>query len=402
MAGGAPGVHASARRLSFSREDRIAGLSLAFVVGTLVAAGVSAPATLQFFLAVLAIVPLAAFIGSATEALADQLGGKVGGLLNATFGNAPDLLVGVFGVQRGLIPLVKATLIGALISNSALIMGLCYVVAGLRFRRPRFKADEAGHHSVLMLLTLAALLFPSVGALVMCRNGRCAAGSPHEATILHISVGIAVVLLLAYAAYVAFAILGFESLKRVQLGQRQSEVAPVAGLASIPRWPVWFSAGVLCVSTAALIPVTDILTGSVDQVTHVLGWTEVFVGIIVVANSGNVAEAYSAIRLAFQRGGLDPAIESSGLDLSLSIASASSIQIATFVAPLVVLYSLTSHTMNLVFSPIELSILTLLVLIFAYIAHDGESNWLEGAELIALYLMAAIVFFALPASAFGG
>jgi Ca2+:H+ antiporter len=140
----------------------------------------------------------------------------------------------------------------------------------------------------------------------------------------------------------------------------------------------------------------------VDPVTSLLGWTQVFVGMVIVANAGNVAEAYAALRLAFQRGGDDPSKMDSGLDLSLGIASASSIQIATFVAPLIVLYSLVGHRMNLVFSPVELVILALMVVIFAFIAHDGETNWLEGAQLLALYAMAAIVFYAFPVSVFGG
>jgi Ca2+:H+ antiporter len=167
---------------------------------------------------------------------------------------------------------------------------------------------------------------------------------------------------------------------------------------------VWFSVAVLALTTAALIPITDILTGSVNPVTHVLGWTQVFVGMVVVANAGNVAEGYAAIRFALQKPGSPQESPGgdSGLDLALGIASASSIQIATFTAPLVVIYSLLQHPMNLVFSPVEVAILALLVIIFAYIGHDGESNWLEGAQLLALYAMAGIVFYALPVSAFGG
>lgn len=389
------------RTIHLSHEDRVAIVLLGFVAATLLAAKLGWPPAVQFFCAVAAIIPLAALIGSATEALADRVGGKVGGLLNATFGNSPDLLVGVFGVQRGLIPLVKATLIGALISNSALIMGLCAISAGLLFKRPRFKRDEAGHHSVLMMLTLAALLFPSVGALVLCGGTRCA--RPHDSDlILQVSVGISVVLLLSYLAYVLYGILGFEALRGGEPNGRETRyLKERSATDDKPRWPVWLSLAVLAGSTVALIPITDILTGSVEPVTHVLGWTQVFVGIVIVANAGNVAEGYAALRLSIRRGGLDPETEDSGLDLALGIASASSVQIATFVAPLVVLYSLTSHTMNLVFSPVELAIFALLVLIFSYIAHDGESNWLEGFYLVALYAMAAVVFYTLPVSVFG-
>ncbi len=387
--------------IPFCREDRVAGALLIFVLLSVVSATLGWPPSVQFFLSVLAVIPLAAIIGTSTEALADRVGGKTGGLLNATFGNAPDLLVGVFGVQKGLILLVKATIIGALISNSALIMGLCCVVTGLRYRNPRFKRAEAGHHSILMMLTMAAVLFPSIGALVLCGQVQCRT-STSSLTILHVSVGISIVLLLAYVAYVVYGIFGIESMGPGEpqgLDQRALKERHEPGRA---YWPPWFSVLALGGATALLLPVTDILTGSVTQVTHVLGWTQVFVGIIIVANAGNVAEGYAAIRLAWQRGGLNPETDDSGLDLALGIASASSIQIATFVAPVVVLYSLTTHTMNLVFSPVELAILALLVTIFAYIGHDGESNWLEGAQLLALYLMAAIIFYGLPAQVFGG
>jgi len=386
-------------RVAFTREERVMGVLLLLVPATLLAATLRAPAWLQFFLSVGAVIPLAAFIGTATEVLADRLGGKIGGLLNATFGNAPDLLVGVFGVQKGLIPLVKATLIGALISNSALIMGLCYVVAGLTYGRPRFKRDEAGHHSVLMMLTLAAVLFPSLGATL--------GGHATTRTIEGISVGIAVVLLLIYAAYVAFGIFGLETLGRRATPARETHALVEEGRerrAVVGRWPAWLGVAVLVGATVALIPITDILTGTVTAVTQVLGWTDVFVGIVIVANAGNVAEAYAALRFARSRPGRpeDAPTGDSGLDLALGIASASSIQIATFVAPVVVLYSLVAHPMALVFSPVEIAILGLLVLVFTYIAQDGESNWLEGAQLLALYAMAAIVFFALPVAAFAG
>jgi Ca2+:H+ antiporter len=371
-------------------------------VATLVADRLGAPAWLRFFLSVIAVVPLAGLIGSATEALATRLGARTGGLLNATFGNAPDLLIGIFGVQRNLIPLVKATLIGALISNSALIMGLCYVVGGLLHGRLTFRRSEAGHHSVLMMLTLAAVVFPSVGSLVLCGSANCSkTPSIHE--IQSVSVGIAVTLLLAYLAYLAFGVFGFESLRqREPEGRENKPVTRRAEVEARGAWPLWLSIGLLVGATVVLIPVIDVLTGTVETATKSLGWTDIFVGIIVVANAGNVAEAYAALKFAWQMPGAAEADtgRESGLDLALGIASASSIQIATFVAPLIVLYSLFSRPMNLVFSPIELSILALLVLVFGYIAHDGESNWLEGAELLALYAMAAVIFFVLPVSVF--
>ncbi|HEX6507033.1 MAG TPA: calcium/proton exchanger [Chloroflexota bacterium] len=394
-------MEASSRRASFSREQQILSVLLVFIPLTLIAARAGWASWLQFFLSVASVVPLAAFIGLATESLAERLGGKIGGLLNATFGNAPDLLIGVFGVQKGLIPLVKATLVGALISNSALIMGICCVVAGLAYGRPAFKRAEAGHHSILMMLAVAAFVFSSVGAIVLCGGIQCTS-TAHADMIFHASVGIAIVLLLAYAAYVAYGIFGLVSLAKVEHDGQETRHLRRGDRELSAVWPTWLALLILAGATGALIPITDILTGSVDPVTRVLGWTQVFVGIVIVANAGNAAEAYAAIRFAFTRGGADPAREDSGLDLTLGIASASSVQIATFIAPLIVLYSIFGHRMNLVFSPVELAILLLLTIIFAYICQDGESNWLEGAQLLALYAMAAVVFYTLPVDVFAG
>lgn len=379
--------------MRISGENRVFVALLLFVPATFASSWLGWPSFLQFFLSVAAVIPLAGLIGSATEALANRVGARTGGLLNATFGNAPDLLVGFFGVQRGLILLVKATLIGAMISNSALIIGLCYISAGLIHGKPKFRQTEAGHHSVLMLLTLAAVLFPSAGAMALCGGQQCGAGDA-PALIQAMSIGISAALLVAYVGYIAFSIFGFESWRQPRAAQTPRTIAP-------GTWSTGLSIAVLLGATLLLIPVVDILTGTVGAVTKVLGWTDVFVGIVVVANAGNAAEAYAAISAAIRRraspGGPG---EDSGLDLALGIASASSIQIATFILPLVVLMSLFFHPMSLVFSWVEIAILGLMVLVFNYIAHDGESNWLEGLQLVVLYAMAAIVLFVLPSTAF--
>ncbi|MDQ6919087.1 MAG: calcium/proton exchanger [Candidatus Dormibacteraeota bacterium] len=381
--------------MRISGENRVLAVLLVFVPATLVAVWLHWPFWVQFFLSVAAVIPLAGFIGSATEELADRVGARSGGLLNATFGNAPDFLIGFFGIQRGLIPLVKATLIGALISNSALILGLCYIAAGLIHGKPRFRRSEAGHHSILMLLTVAAILFPSAGAMAVCGGEACTAGAAAR-QVQGLSFGIAAALLVAYAGYLLFSIFGFESWGR-------PKPAPVQQKVRRGAWPTWFSVSVLVLATGLLVPVVDTLTGTVSAVTKVLGWTDVFVGIVIVANAGNMAEAYAAISAAIRRRGSPGGEgEDSGLDLALGIASASSIQIATFILPLVVLASTFFHPMNLVFGWVEVAILGLLVLVFNYIAHDGESNWLEGLQLVVLYVMAAIVFYVLPVSAFGG
>jgi Ca2+:H+ antiporter len=381
--------------MRLSGENRVFAILLVVVPAALLGGWLKWPPALEFLLSVAAIIPLAGLIGTSTKELADRFGARTGGLLNATFGNAPDFLVGFFGVQLGLINLVKATLIGALISNSALIMGLCYISAGLIHGKPKFRRTEAGHHSVLMLLTVAAVLFPTAGAMTICGGTQCTAGGgAHQVQVM--SVGISAALLVAYAGYIVFSIFGGESLRRPGVKTTPREVPP-------GTWSPWLSVAVLVVATVLLIPVVDLVTSSVGAVTKVLGWTDVFVGIVIVANAGNAAEAYAAISAAIRRRGSPGGVgEDSGLDLALGIASASSIQIATFILPIVVLISLFFHPMTLAFGWVEIAILGLMVLVFNYIAHDGESNWLEGLQLVVLYTMAAIVIFVLPSTAFSG
>jgi Ca2+:H+ antiporter len=382
--------------MRLSGENRVFAILLVFVPAALISGWLKGPPALQFLLSVAAIIPLAGLIGTATKELADRFGARTGGLLNATFGNAPDFLVGFFGVQLGLINLVKATLIGALISNSALIMGLCYISAGLIHGKPRFRRTEAGHHSVLMLLTVAAVLFPTAGAMTICGGAQCSAGNAATHQVQVMSVGISAALLLAYAGYIVFSIFGAESVRRPRVKTTPREVPP-------GTWSPWLSVAVLVAATVFLIPVVDLVTSTVGAVTGVLGWTDVFIGIVIVANAGNAAEAYAAISAAIRRRGSPGGVgEDSGLDLALGIASASSIQIATFILPLVVLISLFFHPMTLVFGWVEIAILGLMVLVFNYIAHDGESNWLEGLQLVVLYAMAAIVIFVLPSTALSG
>jgi len=381
--------------MKLSGENRVFAILLVFVPAALVSSWLRWPPALQFLLSVAAIIPLAGLIGAATKELADRFGARTGGLLNATFGNAPDFLVGFFGVQLGLINLVKATLIGALISNSALIMGLCYISAGLIHGKPKFRRTEAGHHSVLMLLTVAAVLFPTSGAMAICGGTQCTGGGAAR-QVQVMSVGISAALLVAYAGYIVFSIFGAESWRRPRVKTTPREVPP-------RTWSPWLSVSVLVAATVLLIPVVDLVTSTVGAVTKVLGWTDVFVGIVIVANAGNAAEAYAAITAAIRRRGSPGGVgEDSGLDLALGIASASSIQIATFILPLVVLLSLFFHPMTLVFGWVEIAILGLMVLVFNYIAHDGESNWLEGLQLVVLYAMAAIVIFVLPSTAISG
>lgn len=353
---------------------------LVFIPLALIGSALGWPAGILFFLSLGAVIPLAGAIGTATDQAAMTSGPRIGGLLNATFGNVPDLLVGYFGIQSGLFAFVKATLIGAIISNTGLIVGLSFLVAGLRHGFVRFNARQAGGHTVLMLLAVAAMLFPTITAITVQP-----ALAPEG-----LSVGVAIILLLAYLAYVTFSIFNVVG-GDPPLGAPGVAGAVITSEAEIlepsgPHWPLWLSVGVLLASAAVLIPITDILVAALMPAITALGWTSAFAGVILVANAGNASEMYSAVRMAGKR----------RLDLSLEIASGSSIQIATLIAPIIVLLSLTKYPMDLTFSPLELAIVGLVVAIFAYVAHDGETNWLEGFQLLAIYAMAAAVFYVLP------
>lgn len=336
------------------------------------------PGWLVFFASLGAVIPLAGLVSMATEQAALISGPRVGGLLNATFGNVPDLLIGYFGVRAGLIDFVKATLVGGIISNTGLIIGLSFLAAGTRYRYPRFDSREAGHHTVLMLLASAGMLLPSIVSATV-----------HPALHLEgLSVGVSVILLLVYLAFILFSIVGLEGPAPALSDEEGRDVVEEAELTqgAGERWPIWRSALLLIVATAFLAPVTDALTGALTPAIQALGWTDRFAGIVLVANAGNAAEMYTAIVVA----------ANNRLNLSLEVASGSSIQIATFVTPVVVLISLLFHPMDLVFTDLELAIMGLVVAIFAYVVHDGETSWLEGIQLIAIYVMAAAAFFVLP------
>ncbi|HEX5414438.1 MAG TPA: calcium/proton exchanger [Chloroflexota bacterium] len=334
------------------------------------------PHVVLFFVALGAVVPLAAVISAATEQAALAKGPRIGGLLNATFGNVPDLFVGYFGVRAGLLPFVKATLIGGIISNTGLVIGLAFLVAGLAYGFPRFDAREAGRHTVLLLLAISGLLLPTL----------LAATSPAFASLLELSVGVSIILLLAYLAFVAFSVFGL-----VGNGSKEPEdlsggvqiLAAAEAEAMRPVWSFPVAVGVLLTAAAALALVTDVLVNTVTPTVHALGWTDTFVGLVLVANAGNAAEMYAAVAMA----------RKGRLDLLLGIASGSSIQIATFVAPLTVLISLFLHPMTLTFTVLQIAILGVVVAIFSQVAQDGETNWLEGFQLLAIYAMAAAVFF---------
>ncbi len=330
------------------------------------------PAWLIFFAATLALLPLARGIGIATEHLAAHVGPSLGGLLNATFGNAAELIITVFALRAGLVSLVKASITGSIVGNTLLILGCSALVGGLRHGPQRFRPQEAGRHASMMILAVSAMVLPAVFARV----------EKSAFVREEVSVGVAVLLLATYAAYIQYSYFSADA-------RRASEAGPQASGAQEPSescWSLRRALGWLAAAVIGTAVASELLVSVVEPVSRALGFSQFFLGLILIPIVGNVAEHYSAIQFAARN----------RMDLALSIAANSSTQIAVFVAPLLVLVSLLFHPMNLIFAPIELATLFASTAIFAYVCLDGETNWLEGVQLLALYLIAAVAFFFLP------
>ncbi len=355
--------------------------------------------TLVFALAGIGTIAAAMLLGQATEQISvainlreiesyrrrgevprvTTLGAKVGGLLNATFGNVPELFIGLLALHQGYIALTKATIAGSVIGNAALVLGMALFLGGLKNGTQRFDAKEAGHHAVLMALAVSALVLPSLFAATTPGND-----------IRQISLFAAFLLLLIYAAYLLFSIFQFRGGGKGPERDDtfiEEEAKVVLDLGSrLPTIPLSTSIAILAVTTILVFASSEALVDTVKPFATQLSWSPFFVGIVVVPLLGNIAEQSSAILLAYRN----------RVNTSLGVASGSSIQVAVFVAPLLVFASQFTHQLNLVFNPIEIAVLALVVVVFFFVSQDGESNWLEGLQLIVLYAMAAAVFFFVP------
>jgi Ca2+:H+ antiporter len=332
---------------------------------------------LIFVSACLAILPLAGWLGHATEHLATHTGEGVGGLLNATFGNAAELIIALAAMQKGLHDVVKASLTGSIIGNILLVAGLSIFAGGLRYPIQRFQAIAARTQGTLLTLASISLVVPAMFHHL--------AGPSSLARENDLSTEISVVLLLIYAAHLLFSL---KTHKQLFTGLPTEDDTEKPAQPHHAAWSLTRSIGVLALATAFIAWMSEILVGSVEQAAHSFGMTSVFVGVIVVAIIGNAAEHSTAIMVALKN----------RMDLSLSIAIGSSIQIALFVGPVLVLAShfLGPKPMDLVFTPAEVLSIVLSVVIVGEISSDGESNWLEGAMLLAVYLILGLCFYFLP------
>lgn len=336
-----------------------------------VLAWLGAPALAVFVACGIAIVPLAAEMGAATEAVAVRTGPAVGGLLNATFGNAAELIVAVVALRAGLVDLVKASLVGSILGNLLLILGLSLVAGGLRRPTLTFNRTAAGTSGAMLLLAGAALVIPALFALVH------PAARPEES--LRLSEGVAVVLVVTYGASLVFSLVTHRQLFHGE-GEGEGGGGGTSHHADALYAPK-VALAILGGATAFVALESELLVRATETLVQRIGLSELFLGLIVIPLIGNAAEHATAVVVA-RRG---------QTDLALQIALGSSTQVALFVAPLLVgVGVLLGQPMNLVFTGFEVIALGFASLIVTVIALDGESNWFEGAQLLALYALVAL------------
>lgn len=322
----------------------------------------------------LAIIPLAGWMGRATEHLAEKLGQGVGGLLNATFGNAAELIIALMALRKGLFEVVKASITGSIIGNILLVLGLSILVGGVKYPRQLFNKTAATLGSTMLALSAVGLLMPAVFHLLVKNNPT----AEHD-----LSLEIAVVLIITYALSLVFTLKTHSHLYTGGVDEPEEQQA-----IGTHGWSQTKSILVLLAATILVAVMSEFLVGAVEEASHTLGLTQIFVGVILVAIIGNAAEHSTAILVAMKN----------KMDLALNIAVGSSMQVALFVAPVLVFASYAFGTpMDLIFSSLEVVAISVSVLIVALIAQDGESNWMEGVLLLAVYTILGLTFYFLPA-----
>ena len=332
-----------------------------------------------FFTSALGVVPTAALMSDATEQLAARAGPGIGGLLNVTFGNAPELIIAFFALLAGLQEVVKASLVGSVLGNSLLVLGAAMFVGGIGREKQRFNRTAAHVQAGMLLLATSALILPAIFQLVHGGGlpGVNQAEVRFSSDVQHLSLGVAVILIGSYVAGLWFSLKTHRDLFNVATDEGTVEPEKA--------WPVRRSVLVLALAGALVGVMSEILVGSIEDASKQIGISEFFVGVFIVAIVGNAAEHYVAVVVAHKN----------KMDLAVNIAIGSSAQIALFVAPVLVLLSFAfgDFPMALVFNGYELAGLLAAVLIANFLASEGESNWFEGVQLLALYAVLGLVFF---------
>ncbi len=355
-----------------------------------------------FVIACLGIIPLAGLMGHATEDISERVGEGLGGLLNATFGNAAELIIAIVALRAGLYDLVKASITGSIIGNVLLVFGLSAMVGGFRFETQRFNRTAAGLGSTLLVLSAVGLVVPAIFHYLV---GATAAEAERN-----LSLEISIVLMATYVASLVFTLRTHKHLYMGDAAAATAENASAAegthGAGALPAAggargageahgahpSMGRAVGLLLAATVGVAVMAEFLVAAASETAEQLGWSEVFVGVIVVAIIGNAAEHSTAIIMAAKN----------KMDAAINIAVGSSIQVALFVAPLLVFLSYAiggRGPMDLIFTPLEVLAVATCVGIMAFCAADGESHWMEGVQLLAVYVILGIAFYFLPVAA---
>jgi Ca2+:H+ antiporter len=330
-------------------------------------------APMIFFCAALSIIPIARLISSSTEQLATYTGDAVGGLLNATFGNFPELIIAIVALQAGLHEMVLASLAGAILGNLLLATGVSFFLGGLKYRIQEYNPVSVRVYSSMMMIAVISLTVPSAFHRTM---GESTSGNENQ-----LNITLSIVLLIAYILYLVFMLKTHPDFFRSEAAKEEEHHEN--------RWSLPRAIISLIVASVLAAFMSEVLVGAAEETGKVLGLSEAFIGLIFLAIVGGAAESISAVLMA----------RKNKMDLSLGIALGSSIQIALFIAPVLVLLSLFvgPHQMNLSFSRPIVVALFASVLIAAMVSGDGRSNWYKGVQLIIVYLIIAmLVYFASP------
>lgn len=335
-----------------------------------------------FITAGLAIIPLAAWMGVATEEIAVVAGPALGGLLNATFGNATELIIAIVALKAGLVDVVKATIAGSVISNLLLVMGFAMLLGGLRYREQEFQPIVARVNASALNLAVVAILLPTAVNFI--------SGGIDESRLQRLSSAVAIVLILVYGLILLFSMRTHTYLYDVSLAERELAATEAAHLAPDkpePKTNLWFWIGVLLIVTILVAVESELLVGTLKEATSRLGLTSLFTGVILLPIIGNAAEHATAVTMAMKN----------HMEVSLSVAVGSSLQIALFVAPVLVLIGKAiDQPMDLNFNLFELVAVIVAVLLANSVSSDGRSNWLEGILLLATYTVLGLTFYFYP------
>ncbi|MDE2126135.1 MAG: calcium/proton exchanger [Armatimonadetes bacterium] len=349
---------------------RLMAVMLVFVPISLALHVLNAPAPWVFATACLAVIPLAGFLGRATNELALRYGPGVGGLLTATFGNATEIIFAMVAVHAGEVEVVKASLIGSIIGNILLVLGLSVFLGGIRHKVQRFSVDVALAHATMLGMAVVGLLVPAL----FVRNLHGISELVSNPRVAHLSTGIAVVLLLVYIGGLVFSLYTHEDLFRGDLNNRHEAAV----------WPRSMAALTLAAATVFIAMESELLVAGIEPVAARWRLSRLFIGVIVIPIIGNAAEHSTAILMALQN----------RIEVSLNIAVSSSTQIAMLAIPVIILLSGTlGHPITVLFSPFELVALTASAVIAVLISMDGKSHWLEGAQLLATWVVVALAFY---------